>query len=237
MLGLLLSPLCPMHISGTRSVLAESGERPAPRTPGDYRVCPGMAGCAILLGVPVSDQTYEAICVRELVRRAVQNDEEAWDALLDRYAGRVWGIVRSHPFSYHDAQDITQTVLCNLAEHLHRLRDPGLVGAWLSTVTRNECRRHLRVLGRVEPLPAEELDRPDHRTPESIHLATEQVDRVRSALARLAQPESAVARLDLDHPGLPRTEVARLAGLAESEVPRVRRRARRHLYRLLKENH
>ncbi|UOE17820.1 sigma-70 family RNA polymerase sigma factor [Thermobifida halotolerans] len=184
--------------------------------------------------MPLSGQTRKAACVKELVRRAAQNDEDAWDALLDRYSGLVWGIARSYSLPFHDAQDITQTVLCNLAEYLTRLRDPERLGSWLATVTHNECRRHLRIRGRVRPFPAEELDAPDHRTPESVRLVAEDVDRVRSALARLGSPESEVARLDLYRPGLPPTEVARLAGVPAKDLPRVRRRVRRRLHRLLK---
>ncbi|WP_243742655.1 RNA polymerase sigma factor [Actinorugispora endophytica] len=184
----------------------------------------------------MSDQTHGPACVKELVRRAAEGDEEAWDVLLDRYAGRVWGVVRSHPLSFHDAQDITQTVLCNLAENLHRLRDPERIGAWLATVARNECRRHLRASGRTRPLPPGDLDRPDDRTPESAYLVAEQTDRVRTALTRLDRPQSEVVRLALEHPELSRAEVARLAGVAESDVSRVRRRARRRLALLLRED-
>lgn len=192
-----------------------------------------MAGCVILLGVPLGGQTRKASCVKELVRRAAHNDEAAWDALLDRYSGLVWGIARSYLLPFHDAQDITQTVLCNLAEHLTRLRDPERLGAWLATVTHNECRRHLRIRGRDRPFPTEKLDGPDHRTPESISLAAEDVDRVRSAVAQLESPEREVARVDLYRPGLPPREAARLAGVSVEELLRARRRARRRLHRLL----
>ncbi|WP_068757879.1 RNA polymerase sigma factor [Thermobifida cellulosilytica] len=184
--------------------------------------------------MPLGGQTRKAACVKELVRRAVHNDEAAWEALLDRYSGLVWGIARSHSLHFHDAQDITQTVLCNLAEYLTRLRDPERLGSWLATVTRNECRRHMRTHGRVQPFPVEDLDSPDYRTPESLSLAAEDVDRVRSALAQLDSPEREVAGVDLYRPDLRPSEAARLAGVTVKELLRVRRRVRRRLHRLLK---
>lgn len=182
----------------------KNAKRSPYRGPDGYRVTPGVAGCVILLGVPLSGQTYKAACVKELVRRAADNDEAAWNALLDRYSGLVWKITRSYPLLFHDAQDITQTVLCNLAEYLTRLRTPERIGAWLATVTHNECRRHLRIHGKVQIFPAEDLDSPDHRTPESLSLVAEDVARVRSALNQLDSPEREVAHVDVYRPGLPR---------------------------------
>ncbi|WP_285759444.1 RNA polymerase sigma factor [Nocardiopsis ansamitocini] len=184
----------------------------------------------------MGDQTHEATEVGELVRRAADdNDEDAWSALLDRFSGLVWMIVRTHPLSFHDAQDITQTVLCNLAENLDRLREPHRVGAWLRVVTRNECLRHLQRSTQSRPFAPQDLEVADHRSPETIHLLEEGADRVRAALERLRPPDRYVARLDARDPGLAAAEVARRTGIAEGDVTRIRRRARRRLLRLLAE--
>jgi len=81
----------------------------------------------------------------ELVKRAAAGDREAWDALVKRYNGLIWAIVKQYRLSREDAQDATQVVWLRLLESLGALRDPGRVGGWLVTTTRHECLRVIRL--------------------------------------------------------------------------------------------
>src|SRR3954462_6884303 len=96
----------------------------------------------------------------ELVHAAGDGDQEAWDALVDEFAGLVWAIVRAHRLSAADAADVSQTTWLRLAEHLRRIRHPERVGAWLAATTRHECRRLLRRSQR-ELLIGDELPEPE----------------------------------------------------------------------------
>jgi RNA polymerase sigma factor (sigma-70 family) len=84
----------------------------------------------------------------ELVRSAADGDQEAWDALVDRFAGLVWAVARGHRLSAADAADVSQTTWLRLVEHLARIRDPERVGAWLAATARHECLRVIRHAGR-----------------------------------------------------------------------------------------
>jgi RNA polymerase sigma factor (sigma-70 family) len=84
----------------------------------------------------------------ELVPAAADGDQEAWDALVDRFAGLVWSIARGHRLSPADAADVSQTTWLRLVEHLGRIRDPERVGAWLAATARHECLRVIRHAGR-----------------------------------------------------------------------------------------
>lgn len=76
-----------------------------------------------------------------LVEQAVSGDSNAWDGLVDRFAGLVWSIARSHGLGASDAADVSQTTWLRLAEHLHTLHDPARVGSWLATTARREALR------------------------------------------------------------------------------------------------
>jgi len=84
----------------------------------------------------------------ELVHAAADGDQQAWDALVERFAGLVWSIARAHRLSAADAADVSQTTWLRLVEHLGRIRDPERVGAWLASTARHECLRVIRHAGR-----------------------------------------------------------------------------------------
>lgn len=89
--------------------------------------------------------------VTALVAEALDGDKQAWEALVDRYSGLVWGIARSHRLSQGDAADVVQTVWLRLVEHLGRITDPRRLPGWLATTTRRECQRLFKSAGRERP--------------------------------------------------------------------------------------
>ena len=84
----------------------------------------------------------------DLVRAAAAGDAEAWNELVQRYAGLIWAICRSCSFRDSDAADVSQVVWLRLIENLSRLREPERLKSWLAVVTRNECIRVVRRAGR-----------------------------------------------------------------------------------------
>jgi RNA polymerase sigma factor (sigma-70 family) len=89
-----------------------------------------------------------------LVQGAAAGESRAWDALVERFAGLVWGVARGSGLSHADAADVSQTTWLRLAEHLHRLREPERVGGWLATTARNESLRVQRLARRQVPVEA-----------------------------------------------------------------------------------
>ena len=89
----------------------------------------------------------------QLLKSAGAGDQSAWDALVDRYGGRVWAVARAHRLSSADAEDVFQVAFLRLVTHLDTIRDPGRVGAWLATTARNECLRVLTLRDVVPGLP------------------------------------------------------------------------------------
>ena len=90
--------------------------------------------------------------IAALVRAAREDDEGAWNELVDEFGSLVWSIARAHRLSPADAADVSQTTWLRLAEHLGRIRDPERVGGWLAATARNESLRLLRRSQRELPL-------------------------------------------------------------------------------------
>jgi RNA polymerase sigma factor (sigma-70 family) len=80
-----------------------------------------------------------------LVRAARGGDGEAWNAIVARYSGLVWGVARAHRLGDADAADVFQTTWLRLVEHLDGIHNPAGLGSWLATTARHECLRILRV--------------------------------------------------------------------------------------------
>lgn len=92
--------------------------------------------------------------VARLVRDAAGGDAAAWDTLVDRFSGLVWGVARGYGLTPPDAADVSQTTWLRLAEHLDRIREPDRIGVWLATTARHEAFRTLRRARRQVPVGA-----------------------------------------------------------------------------------
>lgn len=93
------------------------------------------------------------------VQAAAAGDAQAWERLVDRYAGLVWSICRAHRMSADDAADVSQLTWLRLLENLDRIRDPGRLAGWLATTCRRECLAFLRRSGYSTPVEDEHMDR------------------------------------------------------------------------------
>jgi RNA polymerase sigma factor (sigma-70 family) len=87
----------------------------------------------------------------DLLTRAADGQQAAFDALVDRFAGLVWRIAINHRLRPADAADVSQTVWLRLVEQLGRIREPERLGAWLATTARHECLAVLRKGSRSVP--------------------------------------------------------------------------------------
>jgi RNA polymerase sigma factor (sigma-70 family) len=79
--------------------------------------------------------------VIDLVARARSGDQQAWDALVERYAPLIWSICRRYRLVGPDAEDVAQSVWLQLVNHLDKIRDPAALPGWLATTTRRACAR------------------------------------------------------------------------------------------------
>jgi RNA polymerase sigma factor (sigma-70 family) len=97
-----------------------------------------------------------------LVTAASEGDRDAWNAIVNRYAGLVWTVARSFRLSAADAADVSQATWLRLVEHLHTLKEPAGLGSWLATTCRREA---LAVIRKRREIPTSYPETPDDQQP------------------------------------------------------------------------
>jgi RNA polymerase sigma factor (sigma-70 family) len=79
-----------------------------------------------------------------LVHQALTGDQEAFEALVNRYQHALFGLIYHYVGEYHEAQDILQQVWLQLYLSLATLRPNVYIKPWLFTVARNRSFDTLR---------------------------------------------------------------------------------------------
>jgi RNA polymerase sigma factor (sigma-70 family) len=148
----------------------------------------------------------------ELVAAAAAGDREAWNALVERYAGLVWSVTRSWRLDDADAGDAFQNTWMRLLERIGGLRDPERLGGWLATTAARECgalrRRGARELPVAETPELAEED----RIADGL-LTAERDSALWRAFGTLGEPCQALLRLLVAEPPLSYEEVRETLGL------------------------
>ena len=174
--------------------------------------------------------------VTGLVTRAQNGDQQAWDALVERYAPVVWSICRRYRLGRADAEDVSQSVWLRLVDQLGNLRNPAAVAGWLATTTRRECGRALRAAGSpraaVCVLDAENIPDSQNRTAEQDLLIAERHAALREAFTDLPPHRQRLLALLIEDPPVPYAQISATLGIPVGSIGPSRRRCldalRRH---------
>ena len=171
-----------------------------------------------------------------LVERCRQGDDLAWEWLVRRCQGRVYGLAYHYLGNVEDARDVAQEAFVRVYRRLGSFEGDRFM-AWLLRITRNLCVDHLR--RRNTRPPAEDLraDAGDGETPRDTAPSPEQAwltdarrRVVHEALRRLNAANREVILLK-DIQGLRLDEIARMLGLPIGTVKSRAHRARLELAR------
>ena len=156
--------------------------------------------------------------VTDLVTRAMHGDEQAWDALVERYAPLVWSICRRYRLSDADTHDVSQSVWLGVVSHLGKLRDPGALPGWLATTTRRECgkvRHAAQAGGNVDTgnIPDEQA-----RMAEQELLVAERHAALREAVTRLSPNCQRLIAILIEDPPVPYAQISARLGIPVGSI-------------------
>jgi RNA polymerase sigma factor (sigma-70 family) len=174
--------------------------------------------------------------VTDLVLRARDGDQQAWDAIIERYAPLVWSICGRYRLAGADAEDAGQAIWLSLVDHIGQIRDPAALPGWLATTTGRECGRLVRAARKTCPLgqmPDTE-DIPDEHATRAVDelLAAERHAALREALADLPPPCQRLIGLLAQDPPLSYAQISAWLGIPVGSIGPTRRRClaklRRH---------
>ena len=167
---------------------------------------------------PMSDN----MAVTALVMGARNGENQAWDALTERYNPLIWSICRRYRLAGADAEDVTQAVWLKLVDHVGHLRNPAALPGWLATTARRECGRVLRVAGTSRAwervLTIENIPDTQTATAEQELLAAERHAALREAFTRLPAGCQRLLALLIEDPPLPYAEIGARLGIPAGSI-------------------
>jgi RNA polymerase sigma factor (sigma-70 family) len=173
----------------------------------------------------------------ELVRDAACGDAGAWSALVDRFAPLVWSITRGYRLRDQDAADVSQITWLRLAEHIHCLRDPERVGAWLATTAGREClaviRRRKRLVSFEEVTVGETPGDDLSDQPAELTLRAAESEELWRAFSNLPARSQVLLRLLFADPQPSYQEIATVTGMPVGSIGPTRARCLQELRLLL----
>ena len=166
-----------------------------------------------------------------LVRRAQQGDYTAFETLVSRYEGRLYGLALRIVGSRHDAEDVVQQTFVSLIEHLEQFRGDAAFSTWLTRIAANHALALLRKRGRQQAVGTvqehgeegyADVPHPDYiaqwrETPEQIASRNETQRLLAEALDELDEKYRLVFLLR-DVEGLSTQETAEVLGISTANV-------------------
>ncbi|HKC72616.1 MAG TPA: RNA polymerase sigma factor, partial [Chloroflexota bacterium] len=161
----------------------------------------------------------------------MRGDGDAFAALFDRHAPRVFALAYQLLGDRAEAEDITQDAFLQALSALPTLRQPETFGAWVARIATNASLSTLRRRGRLpqaelsEAVTATYPDPARWSSPEAMGLATEERHSVHVTLKRLA-PSHRAALAMREIGGLSYAEIARALGTTAGGVEALLFRAR-----------
>jgi RNA polymerase sigma factor (sigma-70 family) len=172
-----------------------------------------------------------------LIRACRAGDEHAWKMLVERYRRLIHSVlVVAYRLPEPEAEEVFQRVVVKLFENIGRLKSSGSLPAWLITVTRNECRRYLRLARRwSQPNDENEPHEPQDDPPDVVG-ALHTIDcehRLALAFERLDEPSrTLLSALYLEEPAPSYTEIAMRLGRPIGSLGPTRARCLKKLRRI-----
>jgi hypothetical protein len=97
------------------------------------------AAMAVEPGVPIEMTTLDAARV---------GDHRAWDAIVDRFAEKVWSVIRGHDLTPSQAAEVCRLTWMRLLDQLDSIQRE-MVGSWLLNTAERESRRAVLLLAVV----------------------------------------------------------------------------------------
>ena len=175
----------------------------------------------------------------QLLARARDGDEAAFEQLVEMHADRVYRALRRFGLTPDEAGEVAQEVFLRAWRGLGRFEERSRLSTWLYRIAFNEAQRQL---GRRRPAPATPdasgtdpldsvADDPGHE-PDMQALDHELGSAVDAALAQLA-PDLRAAVILRDLEGLSTEEAARAAGVRPAALKSRLHRGRLALRALL----
>ncbi len=174
---------------------------------------------------------------RHLVAACLAGDEQAWNALVDKYTYLVFAIARKYGAGREEAADLFQAIWLDAYNDLPQLRKKSALKSWLTALASHKCYHWKLKKMRRGRHEAESLDVDDLGEQAVEPEFVERLERdqlVREAIFGLPpRCRKMIHLLFFSMPPLPYKEVAERLGLAVGSIGFIRGRCLKKLQRNL----
>ena len=169
-----------------------------------------------------------------LLARCRRGDALAWEEMVRRYQGRIFGFALYYLRDREEARDAAQEIFVRLYRHLDEITDGGTFVPWLFRLARNCCIDRLRRLGARAPQDPLQVDPPSTApSPEDALLADARRTLLYRALATLSDVNREIVLLKDIHQ-LKLEEIGSLLRIPVGTVKSRSSRARSELAKALR---
>ena len=165
---------------------------------------------------------------RELVDRARGGDTKAFDALVEKYTPRLYGLVYHMTSNREDTHDILQDVFAKAYRSLKRFQGKSSFYTWIYSISVNMTLNFLKKRKRRAGYSFDDIDsgiqndpafidqghRANPRRQSNIH---ELQKKLNEAMQELSDDHRSVVTM-FDIQGMPHAEISRILGVSEGTV-------------------
>ncbi len=165
-----------------------------------------------------------------LVKECLNDNEEAWNALVEKYKNLVYSVPLKYGLSTEDAADVFQSVFLELLEKLPAIRAPKALPMWLIQVTSHKCLRLKQHQQRAVPDELEEMESQSRQFNAAVLEEFENEHRLREAVSSLApRCRELIEMLFFEEPSRPYAKIAKSLGIATGSISFIRARCLQRL--------
>lgn len=178
---------------------------------------------------------YKTVTDDSLVARAQQKDYHAFEELVKRYEGRIYGHTLRLLGNREDAQDVLQETFLNVFKGLENFRGDSTFSTWIYRIATNNALMRLRKLSHSERELDDELPPPESMKrqalashildPKDALLEKEMLHELDKAVERLPEKYRTIFLLR-DVEEFPTDRTAQVLGISEAAVKSRLHRAR-----------
>ena len=167
------------------------------------------------------ERQHEADSDAEIVRTVQAGDVAAFDQLILKYRGRLYGVVYNMTSNREDAADLTQDAFIKAFQSINRFQGQSSFFTWLYRIAINSTLTHLRKNRLRTFFSLEKVDEEDRQSAEVIEALTDNSGAERDTYVRELQEKlnEAMQKLSIKH----RTVVPlfEIDGLSHQEIAEV----------------
>ncbi|MBK1832097.1 sigma-70 family RNA polymerase sigma factor [Verrucomicrobiaceae bacterium R5-34] len=164
----------------------------------------------------------------ELVSRSQAGDTAAFDELVMRYSGKLYGLVYNMTSNKEDTHDLLQDIFAKAYRSLRRFRGKSTFYTWIYSIAVNMTLNYLKKRKRRAGFSFDDVDSGIQNDPAFIDQAHHANPRRQSNIHELQKKlNEAMAALSDDHrsvvtmfdiQGMPHAEISAILGVSEGTV-------------------